>query len=200
MGMLKIGITGGIGTGKTTACEIFEKLGVPVYYADDRAKWLQNNQPEVIAALKALFGAFIYKDGILDRAAVGSIVFTDKEKLEKLNAIVHPAVFQDSENWQEQQRNSGKAYTLKEAALLFETGSNKQLDKIIVVSAPLELRVKRVMQRDTLSREEVLKRISSQMPQEEKENLADFVIQNEDLKDLEDQIKSVHEHILLSCK
>lgn len=194
--MLKIGITGGIGTGKTTVCKMFERLGVPVYYADDRARWITNNKPEVIAALKNIFGEAIYKNGELDRPQLGAIVFSDKEKLAQLNAVVHPAVFEDAESWQEEQRNAGHIYTLKEAALLFESGSYKMLDKIIVISTPEALRVERVMSRDNLSKEEVLKRIASQMPQEEKEKLADFVIQNIALSELEEAVKKLHVQLL----
>jgi dephospho-CoA kinase len=190
--MLKIGITGGIGSGKTTACRLFEQLGVPVYYADDRAKWIQNNDPNLILALKQLFGSDIYENNVLDRTRLGKIVFSDKKMLDALNAIVHPAVFKDAAEWQEMQQKAGAAYTLKEAALLFETGSYKTLDKIIVVSAPLELRIERVMQRDNLSREEVQKRINSQMPQEEKEKMADFVLNNLSLQDLEREVLNLH--------
>jgi dephospho-CoA kinase len=194
--MLRIGITGGIGTGKTTVCKMFEKLGVPVYYADDRAKWISNNDSEVIAALKKAFGAEIYQNGVLDRTKLSSIVFSDKEKLEILNSIVHPAVFRDAEQWQTEKQEAGFQYTLKEAALLFETGSYKQLDKIIVVSADEEIRIERVMKRDNLSREEVMKRIAKQMPQAEKEKAADFVIENSSLEAMESQVRALHEKIL----
>ena len=194
--MLRIGITGGIGTGKTTVCKMFEKLGVPVYYADDRAKWINNNDSEVIAALKKAFGAEIYQNGVLDRTKLSSIVFSDKEKLEILNSIVHPAVFRDAEKWQSEKQKAGFQYTLKEAALLFETGSYKQLDKIIVVSADEEIRIERVMKRDNLSREEVMKRIAKQMPQAEKEKAADFVIENSSLEAMESQVRALHEKIL----
>jgi dephospho-CoA kinase len=194
--MLRIGITGGIGTGKTTVCKMFEKLGVPVYYADDRAKWINNNDSEVITALKKAFGAEIYQNGMLDRTKLGSIVFSDKEKLEILNSIVHPAVFRDAEQWQSEKQEAGFQYTLKEAALLFETGSYKQLDKIIVVSADEEIRIERVMKRDNLSREEVIKRIAKQMPQAEKEKAADFVIENSSLEAMEAQVRALHEKIL----
>jgi len=194
--MLKIGITGGIGSGKTTACRLFEKLGVPVYYADDRAKWIQNNDPVLISAIKDIFGDDIYVNGLLDRASLGKIVFSDKNKLEALNALVHPAVFKDANDWQEMHKKAGALYTLKEAALLFETGSYKTLDKIIVVSAPLELRIERVMQRDKLSRDEVLKRIDSQMSQEEKEKMSDFILQNINLKELEEAVQSLH-HLII---
>jgi len=190
--MLKVGITGGIGSGKTTACRLFQQLGVPVYYADDRAKWLQNNEPSLMSEIKEIFGTNIYINGELNKVELGKIVFSDKKKLEALNAIVHPVVFKDAAEWQEKQQKTAVAYTLKEAALLFETGSYKTLDKIIVVSAPLELRIERVMSRDKLSREEVIKRINSQMPQEEKEKMADFVLNNLSLQDLEREVLNLH--------
>ena len=197
--MLKIGITGGIGSGKTTACRLFEKLGVPVYYADARAGFIQNNDPALIESIKQLFGEGIYINGSLDRQSLGKIVFSDKSKLDALNNLVHPAVFKDAQDWQEKQRLAGAAYTLKEAALLFETGSYKSLDKIIVVSAPLELRIERVMSRDNLSKAEVLKRIGNQMPQEEKEKLADFILYNINLVDLQKEVEKLHKIILENC-
>ena len=162
--MLKIGITGGIGSGKSTVCRLFEKLDVPVYYADDRAKWLMNNEEELKEKLRANFGSLVYnKEGDLDRGYLAGIVFNDQSKLEILNAIVHPAVFEDGVKWQGEQEAKGANYTLKEAALLFETGSNLTLDKIIVVTAPQEVRIKRVKARDNISKEEVLARINKQM-------------------------------------
>jgi dephospho-CoA kinase len=169
---------------------------VPVYYADDRARWIQNNDPELIEAIKQVFGEDIYVNGNLDRASLGKIVFSDKNKLDLINTLVHPAVFKDANEWQKKQKKAGAAYTLKEAALLFETGSYKTLDKIIVVSAPLDLRIERVMKRDNLSREEVLKRIENQMPQEEKEKMADFVLNNADLESLEKEVEQLHKLIL----
>lgn len=195
--MLKVGITGGIGTGKTTVCKLFEELAVPVYYADDRAKWLMNHQPDVRLALINIFGKEVYDNkGLLNRKYLSAIVFNNKSKLEQLNAIVHPAVFEDSNNWQKQQEQAGFSYTLKEAALLFETGTYKQLDKIIVVTAPETLRISRVMLRDKVSKEEVEKRIKSQLPQAEKEARADFLIQNIELEKLFPQIHQIHQQLL----
>ena len=199
--MLKIGITGGIGTGKTTVCRMFEKLAVPVYYADDRARWISNHNEKVIAQLKAIFGENIYtSNGELDRPKIGAIVFKDKEKLAALNAVVHPAVFEDGDRWQAEMKAAGHAYTLKEAALLFETGSNKLLDKIIVVTAPEALRIERVMKRDNLTEEEVRARLQSQMPQAEKEALADFLVHNITLESLEAQVLALHQEILSLIK
>lgn len=196
--MLKIGITGGIGSGKTTVCRLFEEhFNVPVYYADDRAKWLMNNKEELKESLKTTFGALVYdNEGLLDRGYLSNIVFNDKAKLDILNGIVHPAVFEDGVHWQAEQEAIGVPYTLKEAALLFETGSYLALDKIIVVSVPDELRIERVMSRDNISREEVLARIGKQMLQEEKEKMANFIIVNIDRDSLLEQITKVHEALL----
>lgn len=199
--MLKVGITGGIGSGKTTVCRKFEALGVPVYYADDRAKMLMREDKKLVAALKAAFGSQVYlENGQINRAYLSQLVFNDKTKLETLNSLVHPAVFRDAQNWQEEQAAQGQAYSLKEAALLFESGSYQQLDKIIVVTAPEALRVQRVMQRDNLEKEQVLARMRNQMPQEEKEAKADFLIHNILLEDLKKEVETVHQAILKLTK
>lgn len=195
--MLRIGITGGIGSGKTTVCKIFETLNIPIYYADDRAKWLMVNSPALQTGIQQLFGKEAYfKNGTLNRAHIGSIAFKDPAKLQKLNALVHPAVFVDGENWQQEQLALGAPYTLKEAALIYETGSYKMLDKVIVVSAPEELRIERVIKRDQLSAEEVKERIARQMPESEKVSKADFVIQNDGQHSLIKQVLAIHQAIL----
>jgi dephospho-CoA kinase len=199
--MLRVGITGGIGSGKSTVCRLFEKFGVPVYYADDRAKWLMNHKEDLKEKLKENFGAATYnKEGLLDRAYLAGIVFKDNSKLEILNSIVHPAVFEDGEQWQAAQAELGAAYSLKEAALLYETGSYKHLDRIIVVTVPEETRIKRVMERDNVTEEEVRARINKQMPQEEKEKKADHIITNIAWKTLNIQISEVHEKLLYYAK
>lgn len=195
--MLKVGITGGIGSGKTTVCKLFEALQVPIYYADDRAKWLMQNDSELMDGLREAFGSEVYTGaGLLNRGFLAEIVFNDSEKLALLNGLVHPAVHRDNEEWQAAQAAQGSVYTLKEAALLYESGANYQLDKIIVVSAPLEARIARVMQRDNCAREAVLARIDKQMPQSEKENMADFVVINENQDALAAQVQRLHEQLL----
>lgn len=191
--MIKAGITGGIGSGKTTVCKVFETLGVPIYYADDRAKYLMLHNAELKAALIARFGEAIYKDGQLDRPYLAQQVFNNPKALQDLNGLVHPAVVRDSEEWQQQ--HSSAPYTLKEAALLYEAGSYKQLDKIIVVTAPMETRIQRVMDRDGVSRQQVMDRIKNQMPEEEKVSLADFVIHNDGQRSLIDQVMSIHQQL-----
>lgn len=197
--MLKIGITGGIGSGKTTVCQIFATLGIPIYYADTRAKELMISNSDVIHQVKKLFGETAYDEtGQLNRKLIAEKVFNDKKLLQELNTIVHPAVFQDTLQWY--QTHHDKAYTLYEAAILFESGSYKLLDKIITVFAPLEDRVERTMKRDHISREEVLERVDKQMPEEEKMNRADYIIYNDHSQPLIEQVLTIHEHIMVISK
>ena len=191
--MLKVGITGGIGSGKTTVCKMFETLGIPVYYADDRAKWLMTRAPEIRRAIIELFGAQAYENEQLNRAYIAGIVFKDPDKLKQLNAIVHPAVKKDGQAWQEQQKNI--PYTLKEAALIFESGSFKDLDKVITVFAPEELRIQRILARDQTTEEAVKARMDQQMPEEEKIARADFVIYNDGVHSLIRQVYAIHEQL-----
>ena len=192
--MLKIGITGGIGSGKTTVCKMFEILGIPVYYADARAKALMTKDPALVAQIKNLLGKKVYqKDGSLDRKRIAKIIFNDREKLVQLNALVHPAVAIDGENWHKSQTNA--PYTLKEAALLVESGSYKSMDYLISVWAPKELRIERVQIRDNASREEVEARIDKQMPEMEKLKIADLVIINDEKTSLIEQVVRIHKYL-----
>ncbi len=191
--MLKVGITGGIGSGKTTVCRIFEMLNIPVYYADDRAKWLMQHDPDLIKNMIDLFGASAYQpSGDLNRAYIGKLVFSNKELLAKLNKLVHPAVFLDGERWFAEQTSR---YAIKEAALFYETGSYKQMDKMIVVTADREERIRRVMLRDGLEREAVEARMDKQLPEEEKIKQADFVIYNDGREMLIPKILEIDELI-----
>lgn len=192
---LQIGITGGIGSGKTTVCKIFASMGIPIYYADDRAKELMVNNRDVIAKLKTLFGKNAYlEDGSLNRAHISSIVFNDKTMLNKLNAIVHPAVHEDGIAWQKAQKDV--PYTIKEAALLFEAGSYKTLDKVITVFAPKEIRLERVINRDQSNKAAVEARMDKQMDDLKKMHLADFVIFNDGKHPLIPQIHRLHQKLL----
>ncbi len=192
--MLKVGITGGIGSGKTTVCKIFETLGVPVYSADDRAKELMQTNPELIADVISIFGKEAYIDGQLNRSLISSKVFNNKPLLAKLNAVVHPAVGKDAENWMAQ--HSTEPYILKEAALLFETGSYKKLDKVIVVFAPVDERVKRLKARDSATYEEITARMKNQLSDDEKIKLADFIIYNDGSKPLIEQVMMLHKVLM----
>lgn len=169
---LTIGITGGIGSGKSTVAHLFEMMGYPVYYADVRSKWLMNNDPQIKTQLITTFGEEVYP-GYLDRQTLADIVFKDKEALKKLNAISHPAVEKDFLNWRKAQNTP---ILFKEAAILFESGSYKSVDKTICITAPEVIRVKRVMQRDGATAKQVQVRIANQWSDEKKIALADFVI------------------------
>jgi dephospho-CoA kinase len=192
---LRIGITGGIGSGKSTVCSLFETLDVPVYNADVRAKILMSSHPGLVDRIKSLLGEEAYlPDGTINRPYISGLVFRNKDKLAALNAIVHPAVFEDFERWQSGQ--SKVPYTLKESALLFESGSHKGLHKIIIVTAPLELRIQRVMARDNTSREAVLARMENQWLESDKIKAADFIIRNDGIQPLIPQVLQLHRELL----
>lgn len=182
-----VGVTGGIGAGKSVVCKIFECLGVPVYYADDRAKWLMNQDAVLRSKIIKAFGEKSYNGKQLDRSFMSQHVFSNPEKLQALNQLVHPAVAMDNNIWQ--QKNAGHVLLVKEAALLYETGTYKQLDHTLVVAADLATRMSRVLKRDPQRTEaEVLQIIDKQMPQEDKIKRADFVIINDDDHALIDQV------------
>jgi dephospho-CoA kinase len=195
--VLKIGLTGGIGSGKTTVAKIFELLGVPVYYADDASKRLYATNKDLMEALKKHFGEDIYTDEQLNRSKLAAIVFNDAAKLELLNSLVHPLTIKDAEEWMQQQTTP---YIIKEAALLFEAGSAGGLDYIIGVSTPQPLRIKRVMERDGISQEEVLSRMQRQMYEETKMLLCDFVIKNDEQEMVIPQVLALHERFLEMSK
>lgn len=191
---LRIGVTGGIGTGKSTVCRIFEVLGYPVFYADDEAKKVMTEDPELVAEIRSHFGDQVYtKDGQVNRKLLSEIIFSDEKKLNLLNSSVHPATIRAYERWEANQK---AAMTFKEAALLFETGTYKLSDYNILVVAPMGLRVTRVMQRDGLTAESVEARIKKQMTDEEKQKLADFIIENDEVKALIPQVLKLHGHLL----
>ncbi|MBS1950658.1 MAG: Dephospho-CoA kinase [Cytophagales bacterium] len=192
---IRVGVTGGIGAGKSIVCRIFAGLGVPVYDADTQAKKLMNKDPYLTHEIKKYFGEKSYKNGQLNREYLSNEVFNDPEKLEQLNQLVHPRVGEDSNEWMRQHNNF--AYLIKEAALLFESGAYKELDKIIVVTAPEETRVKRVMQRDPFrSREEVIKIIRNQLSEEEKMRRADYLIFNDERTLVIPQVLKLHERFI----
>ncbi|PHN08412.1 dephospho-CoA kinase [Flavilitoribacter nigricans] len=193
--MLRIGITGGIGSGKTTVCRIFASLGIPVYNADQRAKWLMSNDKELIEAIKSLFGPeAYYENGQLNRQHLSDIIFSEPKKREQLNAIVHPAVWQDGDRWNAEHPDA--PYTLKEAALIFESGGHKHLNKVIVITAPEDLRITRVVRRDGVERAAVKARIAAQMPESEKVSRADFVIFNDGHQMLIPQVLQIHRQLI----
>ena len=177
--MLKIGITGNIGSGKTTVSKVFEILGVPVFYADDAAKKVMTHDPVLVRQLIDAFGAgSFFIDGTLNRKHIADIVFKDETQLQLLNSLVHPAVFRAFDQWVADRKNV--PYVLKEAALLFESDSYKMCDQTILVTAPLDIRINRVMQRDGLQRTDILNRENKQFTEEKKKTLANFIIKNDD--------------------
>jgi dephospho-CoA kinase len=185
---MKIGITGGIGSGKTTACKLLEQWGYPVYYSDGRGKYLMEHNPEVRTAVKALFGEEAYANGTLNRQFLAEQIFNSPEKRQVLNAIVHPAVKRDYLVWLAQQQSK---ITFKESALLFETGAYKELDATILITAPEDMRIARVMKRDQVSEAAVKARIHAQMQEGAKRSLANYTVENTDLAELEIQLKTV---------
>jgi dephospho-CoA kinase len=194
--MKKIGITGGIGSGKSIVCKVFELLGVPVYNADERAKNILDTDAEVLKRIVEVFGSQVLGDsGKVDRKKMASIVFNDKIKLEQLNEIVHPAVGKDFESWCSTKNKF--PYVLKEAAILFESGSYKSVESVITVVAPIELRIKRVMDRDHVAIEDIQNRISKQMNDEEKIKRSSFVIMNDEQQLVIPQILEIHKQLSL---
>ncbi len=190
--MNKIGLTGGIGVGKTYVSKIFENLGVPVFNADKEAKHCLNSDLQLMDSIKKMFGKNIYENNFLQTNLLANIVFNDKTKLEALNNLVHPVVKKKFSLWTKKQKSN---FVIKEAAILFESNSHLNLDLVICVSAPKNLRISRIIQRDKLSISEVEGRIKSQMPQKEKENLSNYVIYNDEKKMLLPQIIKIYNSI-----
>lgn len=178
-------LTGGIGSGKTTVARMFEKHGIPVYISDERAKLIMMKS-EVIQQVQAIFDEPVIQGELLDRKKIRELVFGNKELLERLNSIVHPAVANDFKIWV--RSHSDKAYVLKESAILFETKSQSTCEKIILVTAPEEVRIRRVVERDGVSEEGVKKIINQQISDYEKGKLSDFIIKNIDIKEVEKEV------------
>lgn len=191
--MFKVGITGGIGSGKSLVCSVLERLGVPVYYADKEARRLMNTHPELQRAIKDFFGEEVYRSGELDAQKLGSMVFGNPVFLEKINQLVHPFVRDDFLSWSAAW--DAVPYVIEEAAILFESGASRHMDMSVLVYAPEKLRIDRVMSRDGVSRSEVEKRIKMQMDEEQKKELADRVILNDEKNLLLPQIVALHEDI-----
>ena len=198
--MLRIGITGGIGSGKTTVAKIFEVLGVPVYYADDAAKRLMNEDESLQQNIIDHFGTSVFENKQLNRSLLASMVFNNPEKLALLNSIVHPVTIDDAEKWMKQLATAGEEeipYAVKEAALIFESGAQKKLDYVIGVHAPYKLRLQRAMQRDGLSKEEIEVRMNRQMDETKKMNLCNFIITNDEEQLLIPQVVELHKKLVL---
>lgn len=183
--MLKVGLTGGIGSGKSLVAELFQLLGVPVLHADDTAKYLMEHDEQLKLSIAGAFGNKVYENGRLNRPFLASVVFNDPEQLKVLNGLVHPATIAYSNAWAAKQE---APYILKEAAIFFESGSNKEMDKMVGVYAPPELRLQRAMQRDHASEEAIRARMDKQMNEEEKMSRCDYIIRNDGTLSLIEQV------------
>ena len=188
-----VGLTGGIGSGKTTVAKAFEALGIPIYIADIEAKALMNSSKEIYRELTTLLGEAAYKDGVLNRVYIADRIFKDKALLEQMNAIVHPRVAEHFKTWLAAQT---APYVIKEVAILFENGSYQSCDLIITVTAPIEVRIERVMARDQANEGKVRSIMANQWSDEEKIKRSDFVIENIDLKATTNQVHKIHTEIL----
>ncbi len=192
--MLKIGITGGIGSGKSTVCRVFETLGIPVFYADDAAKRLMETDPVLTAGIRTLFGTAAYDAaGRLNRPHLSAAAFENAALLQQLNALVHPATIAHGRAWMAAQQ---APYALKEAALFFETGTNTEMDLMIGVAAPEALRIRRAMRRDGASQDAVEARLRKQLDADAKMRRCDFVIVNDDRSAVLPQVLAVHQQLL----
>jgi dephospho-CoA kinase len=188
-----VGITGGIGCGKTTILKAFENLGIPTYIADVRAKELMNENKELINQIKKQFGEDAYKDNAVNTSYLSAIVFDDKQALGRLNALVHPVVRKDFESWLHKQSSKFIVY---ESALIFEHGQEHIFDAIILVTAPVEQRIERVIKRNKISKEEVVKRIRNQMPDEEKVKKSTYIINNSNNTDYNNKVIGIYNKII----
>ena len=195
--MLRVGLTGGIGSGKSTVAKIFEVLNIPVYYADTEAKRLMNTDAELKHSIIKNFGQDVYLNNELNRSFISSIVFNDKTKLDLLNSLVHPVTMKDGEAWMNKQTTP---YAIHEAALIFEAGVNKRLDHVIGVKSPLDLRIKRISERDKKSREEILSRMKNQIDEDTKMSLCDLVVINDEQELLIPQVLHIHEKLITLSK
>lgn len=188
-----VGLTGGIGSGKTTIANFFKELGVPIYIADTEAKALMNRSKVIKRKLIALFGDNAYQNGKLNRDFLSKQIFNNKDLLQKMNAIVHPKVASHFKRWVKKQE---APYVISEAAILFENGSYTKYDYIITVTAPEEVRLKRVMSRDNSTKEKVKSVMNNQWKDEEKIKLSDYVIQNINLEEAKAQVLQIHQNLL----
>lgn len=191
--MLKIGLTGGIGSGKTTVAKVFTTLGIPVYHADLEARRLMETEPKLVELIRHHFSEKAYENGSLNRNYLSSIVFNDKKKLDLLNSLVHPFTIEDGKQWMGRQES---AYAIKEAALIFESGSQGEFDLIIGVYAPETLRLFRTMQRDHIDKAIVKSRMNNQIKEEIKMKLCDEVLMNDEQELLLPQIINLHHQLM----
>lgn len=192
--MWKVGITGGIGSGKSYVCEVFRNLDIPVFNADNIAREITESDPQIRILYKNLFGNDIYKNGGLNRSKVAEKVFNDAQLLKKVNKAIHPLVLEKFDSWVKEKE--GYPYVIKEAAIIFESGSEKELNFVITISAPEELRIERVMKRDRVERSTVEARIMKQWTEEDRIKQSDFVIVNDEKRLLLPQVLEIHEKLI----
>lgn len=190
-----VGLTGGIGSGKTTVAKMFQELGVPIYIADLEARTI-TNQPETLKLIEQEFGSAVIENAKLNRVAMAQIVFNAPEKLDKLNAIIHPLVAQHFKSWLISHQK--ETFVIKETAILFETKGHIFCDFVITVTAPIEIRIQRVLERDPISEQEIRNRISNQWTDEQRIELSDFVIENDNLQRTMQQVENIYKIILKS--
>ena len=195
--MLKLGITGGIGSGKTSVCRVFDVLRVPVFSADREANEIMESDKEIISSINSIAGRNLYINGSLDRMELATIIFNDNTLLEKVNSLVHPVVFDHFRKWELAQT---APYIIMEAAILFESGATRFLDRVATVVAPVEQRVERVIQRNKLSREQVSERMRNQMDDETRIKLSDYIIYNSENDMIIPSILKIHDDILTFIK
>lgn len=192
--VIKLGITGGIGSGKTSVCRVFKVLGIPVFSADFEAKNIMDNDESIKLRINSIAGKELYMSGTLDRAELASMIFNNKQLLEKVNLLIHPIVFENFVRWASEQN---APYVIMEAAILFENGACDIVDKIATVVAPAEQRIERIMRRNNLSREQILMRMKNQMDDDEKVKRSDYVILNSEKDMIIPAILRIHEELLI---
>jgi len=190
---IKLGVTGGIGSGKTSVCRVFNILGIPVFSADPEAREIMDNDKGIMRRINSIAGKDLYINGSLDRMEMAALIFNDNTLLEKVNSLVHPVVFDHFKRWEMDQT---APYVIMEAAILFESGASKLVDRIATVVAPIEERVERVIHRNSLSREQILERMRNQMDDDSMIKLSDYVIHNSENDMIIPAILQIHEDIL----
>jgi dephospho-CoA kinase len=193
----RLGVTGGIGSGKTSVCRVFDVLGIPVYYTDREARDIMENDQTIRMQINSLIGRDMYRNGFLDRMTMADIIFNDRDMLMKVNSIVHPAVFERFIEWEESQ---DAPYVIMEAAILFESGASKMMNRIATVVTPEEERISRVIARNRLTRQQVMERMKNQLDDEERIRLSDYVIFNSENNMILPAILKIHEDILINLK